>query len=247
MSGALARSLVVSFCLLATAAASQTLPLPENLVDLQSEQGDQLLRESQSHAAFLPISSAFVTQRNQAYCGIASMVMALNAIHVAAPTTPEYEPYHTFTQDNVLDERTETILPREMLNRQGTTLDQLGQMLSLHPVKVETHHAVDGGLDEFRKSAGSYLGTKDHFVVVNYLRKSMGQETGGHISPLAAYDAKADRFLILDVARYKYPPVWVKTEDLYGAMNTPDQSNANKHRGYVLISAMDKTPAPTVH
>ena len=45
---------------------------------------------------------------------------------------------------------------------------------------------------------------------MNYLRKAIGQERGGHISPLAAYDAKSDRFLILDVARYKYPPVWVK-------------------------------------
>jgi hypothetical protein len=44
-------------------------------------------------------------------------------------------------------------------------------------------------------------------VIVNYLRKAIGQEKGGHISPLAAYDAETDRFLILDVSRYKYPPV----------------------------------------
>jgi hypothetical protein len=50
----------------------------------------------------------------------------------------------------------------------------------------------------------------------------MGQETGGHISPLAAYDSKSDRFLILDVARYKYPPVWVSASDLFVAMNTTD-------------------------
>ena len=79
-------------------------------------------------------------------------------------------------------------------------------------------------------------------MVVNYLRKAMGQQTGGHISPLAAYDAKADRFLILDVARYKYPPVWVKASDLFDAMNTTDSSNDNKTRGYVLIAkaATDK-------
>ena len=38
--------------------------------------------------------------------------------------------------------------------------------------------------------ARDYLAPKDHFVIVNYLRKAIGQETGGHISPLAAYDAK---------------------------------------------------------
>jgi hypothetical protein len=39
------------------------------------------------------------------------MVMVLNAAGVPAPTSPEYQPYHIFTQDNVLDERTEAVLP----------------------------------------------------------------------------------------------------------------------------------------
>ena len=55
------------------------------------------------------------------------------------------------------------------------------------------------------------LAEPNRYVIVNYLRRTLGQERGGHISPLAAYDADADRFLILDVSRYKYPPVWVKT------------------------------------
>ena len=61
-------------------------------------------------------------------------------------------------------------------------------------------------------------------------------EKGGHISPLAAFDAESDRFLILDVARYKYPPVWVKTVELFAAMNTTDSDNENKTRGYVLVA-----------
>jgi hypothetical protein len=212
MSRSLVKSLI-AFCVLTTTAGAQTLSLPENLIDLRSHQGEQFLLEAKAHEAYFPISSAFVTQKNQAYCGVASIVMALNAIQAPAPSTPEYEPYHTFTQDNLLDDRTEAILSRAVLDRQGMTLDQLGQLLSLHPIKVEVHHATEHGLDEFRKAAGEYLATKNHFVIVNYLRKSMGQKIGGHISPLAAYDAKADRFLILDVARYKYPPVWVTALD----------------------------------
>jgi Phytochelatin synthase len=73
-------------------------------------------------------------------------------------------------------------------------------------------------------------------VIVNYLRKAIGQEKFGHISPLAAYDAEADRFLILDVARYKYPPVWVTAGDLFNAMNTTDSDNENRTRGFVLVS-----------
>ena len=131
--------------------------------------------------------------------------------------------------------------------KQGTTLDQLGQLLALQPVKVEVHHAGDTNLEAFRTASRDYLGRKDHFVIVNYLRKAIGQQLGGHISPLAAYDAEEDRFLILDVARYKYPPVWVKASELFAAMNTTDADNDNKTRGFVLIEKNTDDAANTVN
>lgn len=222
--------------LLAGAAAADTLALPDKLIDLRSAQGEAMLIETKPLDAYLPMSVAYETQRNQAFCGVASMVMVLNAIHAPAPTSPEYQPYSFFTQENVLDAATEAVLPRAVLMRQGMTLDQLGQLLGLHPVTVEVRHAAPGGLDAFRDAARDALAGKDRYVLVNYLRRVLGQERGGHISPLAAYDAKADRFLILDVARYKYPPVWVTAADLFDAMNTPDADNGDKTRGYVLVS-----------
>jgi hypothetical protein len=231
-----ARVLLLALSIVAQGAAADTLSLPAGLIDLRSPPGEALLLEAHNLEAFFQIAVAFETQKNQAYCGVASMVMVLNAIHAPAPASPEYQPYSVFTQDNILDEKSDAILPRQILARQGTTLDQLGQILSLYPVAVEIRHAAPGGLDEFRKIASEYLASKDHFVLVNYLRKTLGQERGGHISPLAAYDDRADRFLVLDVARYKYPPVWVATSDLFAAMNTVDPTNGDKTRGYVLIS-----------
>ncbi len=236
MSGRLVRLLAFALCLWTTGLNAQTLPLPDNLTDLNSEQGEKFFFESGGLQSYFAVADNFVTQKTQAYCGVASIVMVLNALHTPAPTTPEYQPYHTFTQDNLLDEHTDVILPREVLARQGMTLDQLGALLGLHPAAIEVHHAENGGLDAFRASARDYLAAKDHFVLVNYLRKAIGQERGGHISPLAAYDATSDRFLILDVARYKYPPVWVTASDLFAAMNTTDASNNNKTRGYVLVT-----------
>jgi len=123
------RSFVVILSLFATRVTAQTLPPPDNLTDLRSQQGEQFLLEAQAHEAYFAISTTFETQKNQAYCGVASIVMALNAIQAPAPASPEYEPYHTFTQDNLLDDRTETVLPRAILARQGMTLDQLGQAM----------------------------------------------------------------------------------------------------------------------
>ncbi len=226
---------IVALC--AAGARADTLPLPDNLTGFSTRDGEVYFGESDAREAYFPLADNFLTQKTQAYCGVASIVMVLNALGVPAPAVPEYEPYRTFTQDNVLDEQTDKVLPRETLAHQGMTLDQIGGILALKPVKAEVHHASDSSVEEFRKLASAYLGESGHFVIVNYLRKALGEQIGGHISPLAAYDAKTDRFLVLDVARYKYPPVWVKTADMFGAMNTPDAANGDKSRGFVLVTA----------
>jgi hypothetical protein len=223
-------------CALASIASAQTLPLPQNLVNLNSGQGSDLLKESEALKSYWPLSIQFLTQKNQAFCGVASIVMVLNALGVPAPTTPEFDPYHTFTQENVFNAATEKILPQETIREMGMTLDQVGAFISSYAVKVEVHHAADSTPEKFRTMAREYLDKSDHHVIVNYLRKTIGQEKGGHISPLAAYDADTDRFLILDVACYKYPPVWISTAELFAAMNTPDADNENRSRGFVLVS-----------
>jgi Phytochelatin synthase len=234
--GLVARATVIAGLCVASANAD-TLPLPDNLTGFSTHDGEVYFAESDAREAYFPLASNFLTQETPAYCGVASIVMVLNALGVPAPAVPEYGPYSTFTQDNVLSERTEAILPRETLARQGMTLDQIGGILATQPVKAEVHHAADSSIEEFRSLASAYLGEPGHFVIVNYLRKALGEQIGGHISPLAAYDAKADRFLILDVARYKYPPIWVRTADLFAAMNTPDAANDNKTRGFVTVTA----------
>lgn len=231
-SGALAFALL---CATVPQALAETLPLPPGLVDLRSDQGRALLLESEGLAAFGPLVANFVTQKTPAYCGVASLVMVFNALELPAPAVPEEESFHRFTQDNVLDHQTDQILPRDVLAREGMTLDQLGALLMTQPVNVEVHHAGDSSLNAFREEARTYLKQARHFVVANYLRRALGQSQGGHISPIAAYDAQTDRFLILDVSRYKYPPVWVSAAALFSAMNTTDAANAGKTRGYVLI------------
>jgi hypothetical protein len=217
-------------------AAAQTLPLPQNLINLNSNEGAELLKDSEALQSYWPLSIQFVTQENQAFCGVATIVMVLNALNVPAPTTPEFEPYKTFTQENVFTPATEKVLPQETLRKMGMTLDQIGGFISTYGVKAEVHHAADSSLEEFRTLAKENLGTANRHVIVNYLRKSLGQEKGGHISPLAAYDADTDRFLLLDVARYKYPPVWISAAELFNAMNTTDSDNQNRTRGFVLVS-----------
>jgi hypothetical protein len=232
----LAAAILGSWLIVADAPA-KTLPLPENLISLNSAEGEHLLLQSNARQSYWNLSIQFLTQRTQSFCGVASIVMVLNALGTPAPTTPEYDPYTVFTQDDFLNDRTEKVLPQAVLAKKGMTLDQIGQLLGSYGVHAEVHHAADATLDEFRTSAIEHMSKPGGYVIVNYLRRSIGQERGGHISPLGAYDAGTDRFLILDVARYKYPPVWVKAKELFDAMNTTDSDNDNRTRGYVLIRA----------
>lgn len=215
---------------------AQTLPLPDTLVGASSDAGEALLIGAEAREAYFALVNTFVTQQNQAFCGVASTVMILNAMGLPAPAVPAYDPYRTFTQDNVLTPETEKIVPLTTIQKQGITVDQLAGLIGTYPVMVKLTHAAESSVDAFRDEARQALATPDHFVIVNYLRKAIGQEKGGHISPLAAFDADTDRFLILDVARYKYTPVWVTTTDLFGAMNTTDSDNNNKSRGYLVIA-----------
>jgi hypothetical protein len=226
--------LLTQLCVLSVQA--DVLPLPPNLIALSSPEGKRLLLESEASTAYLPLADQFVTQKNQSFCGVASLVMVLNALHVPAPVSPDLEPFSAFDQDNVFNGKTEAVVPRTLIERQGMTLDQLGALANASGMKADVHHASETNLTAFRHHVVARLDTADHYVLVNFLRSAIGQETYGHISPLAAYDAQSDRFLILDVSRYKYPPVWVSAKELFGAMNTPDGSNNGRSRGFVDIS-----------
>ena len=61
-----------------------------------------------------------------------------------------------------------------------------------------------------------------------------GYITGDRGSPLGAYDADSDRFLVLDVASYKWPAVWVEATTLFTAMDTVDP-DGGATRGFVVI------------
>jgi hypothetical protein len=230
----------VGVCALALAAGvaqADTPPAATPPISLLSDEGDQLLMQSTARRAYGPLSAQFVTQKYLSYCGVATLVMVLNAMEVPAPPVPELEPYRTFTQDNVLDARTAAILPPQVLLTEGMTLDQFAALAAVHGVFTQVHHADASSVEQFRRMASAALSRSASHVVVNYRRTEIGQGKGGHISPLAAYDERSDRFLVLDVARYRYAPVWVTTTDLFAAMDTPDASNGDRRRGFVLVRA----------
>lgn len=228
--------LILTWPLAFASVQAQTLPLAPHLIGLDSAEGRaMLMRDTTTREAYWPLSLQFVTQKEPAYCGVATLVMVLNALGVPAPTYAAPEPFRAYTQDNLYTPATEAVLPQAVLVRNGMTLDQLGRLVEVHGLVAEVRHADESSVAQFRTQAQAALATPGQHVAVNYLRATLGQQSGGHISPLAAFDAATDRFLVMDVSRYKYPPVWVSTETLFAAMDSVDANNAGRRRGYVLI------------
>jgi hypothetical protein len=229
------RCLLLLLWLAAWPAVAQQLALPATSTALTSPEGQKLLEESQRKAAFFPLAAHAQTQVNGAFCGPASCVMVLNSLGGPAPASEGHSPYHYYDQSNFFTPATEQVLPRETLLHQGATLEQLAGMLRAHGTKAQAVHAEPGGLDAFRQQAREAVGRGDIYVIVNFVRQPLNQEGSGHFCPLAAYHERTDQFLVMDVARYKYPPFWVKAADLFGAMSTFDK-DAQANRGYLLIA-----------
>jgi hypothetical protein len=213
---------------LAQSGSDITIPLPET-------QGQTLLLQSNDRADYGPLAEQFLTQANLAYCGVASMVMVLNSLAVPAPAAAGYGSYRFWTQENVFEPAaTRAVLSPEVVARQGMTLQELRGLLASHGVQARAIHGDRLSLAQFRLLVRSNLARADDRLLVNYDRKALGQAGGGHISPLAAYNAATDRVLILDVARYRYPSVWVPLTDLWQAIRTTD-SSTGLSRGVMVV------------
>ncbi len=207
----------------------QNLPLHKSLVALGTEEGQALLEGAEDRADYTAVKKFFQSQIRLAYCGVASSVIALNALNEMGGTSA------TWSQDTFFDHG-QTIRSEYDTTHGGMTLAQLAGLLNERGARAQAVHASDSSVVEFRTQVRENLAREGDVVLVNYVRKAIHQKTGGHISPLAAYDEDTDRFLVMDVSTYKYPPVWVKTEALWAAMNTVD-GDSNRTRGYVLVQA----------
>ena len=232
---------LLSLALAAPLGAShlQAAPIP-----LMEPAGIDLLVGSQARADYGPLAEQFLTQANLAYCGVASAAMVLNSLAVPAPPVPGYGRYRFWTQENVFEVPAgRTVVSAEVVRRQGMTMAELAALLSSHGVAAEAIHGDQLTLEQFRALLRTNLSQPGDRLLANYLRPSLGQAGGGHIAPLAAFHAASDLVLILDVARYRYPSVWVPVADLWTAIRTID-STSGRSRGLVTIRRVPGSSPP---
>jgi hypothetical protein len=166
------------------------------------------------------------------HCGVASVVMILNSSNLSPSLDSKHALYEYFNQEDFFTDKVKTIITPEEVKKNGISLEKLTKIIRSLGLKADLYFANEVNLDGFRNKLKNAI-SNQQFIIVNFFRADLHQEGGGHHSPIAAYDSKEDRFLLLDVARYKYPAYWVKTEELRQAVNTLD---GNTYRGFIIIT-----------
>jgi Phytochelatin synthase len=186
---------------------------------------------------FFLLQSGFDAQINQAYCAVASSAAILNSLRfeLDLPIDPVYHPYPYATQLALLDNSCvqDTVIYSNatfdgLLHAPGgLSLAQAKGLLECTVSKswnVSARYADPERMtvDDVRRELAEALKDPSKRVIVNFDRRGIGQEGGGHFSPLGSYNKQQDAFLMMDVAKYRYISSWVPTELLYSAMASID-------------------------
>lgn len=78
------------------------------------------------------------------------------------------------------------------------------------------------------------------YSILNFGRQQLDQTGDGHFSCVGGFHPQTEKVLVLDTARFKYPPYWVDIEQLYTSVNSIDP-DSNKKRGILVVSRQRNT------
>ena len=90
-------------------------------------------------------------------------------------------------------------------------------------------------MDVFKTSIIACSKIPGLYSVINFGRRELEQTGTGHFACLGGFHPESQKVLILDTARFKYPPFWVDLESFYRSVKTKDE-DSNKMRGFIVIS-----------
>ena len=228
-----------------------------------SKEGIRLLEQAKYKQDFYQLASHFQPQQNALYCGIASSTIVLNAFRQGTDKIPQskfyeiekpeefgggYINFATYTQSEFLNDKTDKVKDKKIIRLlekdpqlqkfdPGLTLLQLEKTLKSYNLNSKKYYALENGkkgLERFKKDLKKTLNQKDKFIIANFNGQLMGILSGGHISPIVAYNEMEQKIMVLDVASHKQPWWWGDIEQFYKAMQAKDGKTS---RGYVLVSA----------
>jgi len=205
-------------------------PLPSEAIAFSSPDGRKVFAEALSAGGldgYFQLAEQFHTQSDPAFCGLGSLVVALNALGID-PGRLWKGPWRWFSEE-LLD----CCVPLAEVQKRGLDVDELACLARCNGAQVELARGDASNLPAFRAALAS-AASGDGVLVVAYDRSALGQTGSGHFSPVGGYHWGRDLALILDVARFKYPPHWVSVERLWQATHAIDPATG-RARGWLVF------------
>lgn len=224
--------IALSFALMALGGAA----VADDLLYLTTEAGEDRLLGATLNRDYFNLATYLQTEQVLTFCGPATVASVANSLDIARPTPDRLYPWTLFTQDLLFNDANQKLKPYGMVEHEGLTLDELDQFIENVGLLAEHHFADETSVDQLRDQIKATLADRNSRFVVNYSRQALPQTGDGHISPIGAYDEATDSVLILDVAKYKYAPVWITVQKMHDAMMLKD-SGSGRSRGFVVVSA----------
>ncbi|KAK4778210.1 hypothetical protein SAY87_018397 [Trapa incisa] len=215
----------------------RVLPSPP-AIDFASNEGKKLFIDAiqaGTMEGFYKLISYFQTQSEPAYCGLATLSMVLNALAID-PKRKWKGPWRWF-DESMLD----CCEPLEKVKAEGISFGKVVCLAQCAGAEVRAFRTTETNVDQFRHFVKRCSASDVCHVVSSYHRATFKQTGTGHFSPIGGYHVESDMVLILDVARFKYPPHWVPLTLLWEAMDTTDETTGQQ-RGFMLISRPQRDP-----
>jgi glutathione gamma-glutamylcysteinyltransferase len=204
--------------------------LPPPAIEFSSAEGRRLFAEAlaeQGLNGYFPLSEQYHTQADPSFCGLASLVVALNALSID-PNRQWKGPWRWFSEE-LLD----CCVSLTDVRGRGIDLDEFACLARCNGAHVELNRADEHGLEIWHQSLLS-AASGEAVVVASYDRALMGQTGSGHFSPIGGYHQRSNHALILDVARFKYPAHWVPADLIWKAMSGIDPASGLA-RGWIVL------------
>ncbi len=205
-------------------------PLPADATEFSSVAGRRLFAEALEAGGldgYFRLAEQFHTQAEPEFCGLGSLVVALNALAID-PGRLWRGPWRWFSEE-LLD----CCVSLDQVRRRGLDLDELACLARCNGAAVELFRAETSDLAAWRSSLVA-AARGDGVVIASYDRSGLDQTGSGHFSPVGGYHAAKDLVLVLDVARFKYPPHWISAERLWQAMHAIDPATG-RSRGWLAL------------
>ncbi|KAL1496238.1 hypothetical protein AB1Y20_016201 [Prymnesium parvum] len=187
------------------------------------------------HEAFFPLAEQFLTQASPPYCGLTTLAMVMNTLSID-PNERWRGGWRWFDEEILIDnccQRAQDVRSR------GISMEQFASIARCHGASVRLVRAVDVDEPSFRAAVRAAVASpRAPYLVASFCRAALGQTGDGHFSPIGGYDAATDAVLVLDVARFKYPPWYAPLPRLFAAMRTIDPATG-RSRGYAAVAAAE--------